>query len=266
MAEDDDDVLGLLGKPVDPSRPRPDLDEDKPARTSDEAHPQDRAVAELVDMGFPVEKARRALETTDSGTDVQAAVGYLLHAAHNEAKERSHSRDPDNNGHTNKVTRRGTGDRTQQPARRHAEDDAGSSRQRRTQQQVEKDPSQLAAEFGSNFLKTANSFWKQSTKKMQQAVQEFNSDSDTGGQPKWMRDAERSSHSQPQADGAAGRRRRRSSAGKRKEQDVTDEAMMLEGQRPTPPSRRAEWRAPGGSRRPAGSARSSPRTAGRPPR
>lgn len=242
MAEDDDDVLGLLGKPVDPSRPKPDLDEDKPTKVSDDVHPQDRAVAELVDMGFPVEKARMALQTTDSGIDVQAAVGYLLNAAHNEAKERSQSRDPGNNGHTERAPRRGPAERPQQTSRRHIEDDEGLARQRRNQQQAEKDPSQLAAEFGSNFLKTANSFWKQSTKKMQQAVQEFNSDSDTGGQPKWMRDAERSNQSQPPADGGAARRRRRSSAGKRKEQDVTDEAMMLEGQRPTPPSRPAQRR------------------------
>jgi len=31
-----------------------------------------------VDMGFPADKARQALESTSSGTDVQAAVGWLL--------------------------------------------------------------------------------------------------------------------------------------------------------------------------------------------
>jgi uncharacterized UBP type Zn finger protein len=34
------------------------------------------------DMGFPADKSRRALNTTESGTDVQAAVGWLLTQAH----------------------------------------------------------------------------------------------------------------------------------------------------------------------------------------
>lgn len=240
MAEDDDDVLGLLGKPVDPSR-RPDL-EDEPTKPADGAHPQDRAVAELVDMGFPVEKARRALETTESGTDLQAAISYLLNAAHQEGREASRNRDSGRNGHSNDVPMTGRGGRMSQGSRRHMEDDEGPVMQRRQQQQqqAEKDPSQLAAELGSNFLKSANTFWKQSTKRVQQAVQEFNSDSDTGGQPKWMREAEQPSHDRSQEGEPAERRRRRSSAGKRKEQDVTDEAMMLEGQRPTPPPRPAQ--------------------------
>jgi tetratricopeptide (TPR) repeat protein len=240
--DDDDDVLGLLGKPVDRSRRRPDLEDAEPANPPESTHPQDRAVAELVDMGFPVDKARHALETTESGTDLQAAISYLLNAAHQEGRERSRNRDAPRNGHKEDPPPRGRGGRVQQSSRRHVEDDEGPVMQRKQQQQVEKDPTQLAAEFGSNFLKSANSFWKQSTKKVQQAVQEFNSDSEGGGQPKWMRDAERTNHDQQPEGEAAGTRRRRSSAGKRKEQDVTDEAMMLESQRPTPPPRPAPRR------------------------
>jgi hypothetical protein len=81
----DDDVLGLLAKPADSipkSVPQPQRAPEAPTI----AHPQDQAVAELVDMGFPAEKGRQALETTDSGTDVQAAVGYLLNQAHSESR------------------------------------------------------------------------------------------------------------------------------------------------------------------------------------
>ncbi|ETN36505.1 uncharacterized protein HMPREF1541_08783 [Cyphellophora europaea CBS 101466] len=242
LAEDDDDVLGLLGRPVDPSKRKPDLDEEQqPVKPSKNAHPQDRAVAELVDMGFPVDKARQALETTASGIDIQAAVSSLLNAAHQQARESSQNRNTGRNGHTDDVPRRGRGGL--KTSRRHVEDNESPVMQRRGQPQAEKDPSQMAAEFGTNFFKTANSLWKQGAKKMQQAVQEFNSDSDTGGQPKWMREVE-SSSSQAHANGgeSAGRQRRRSSTGKRKEQSATDEAMMLEAQRPTPPPRATKRR------------------------
>ncbi|KPI37847.1 uncharacterized protein AB675_3103 [Cyphellophora attinorum] len=210
MHSDDDDVLGLLGKPVDLSRRRPDQEEPqrpKPKGTSSE-HPQDKAIAELVDMGFPAEKAKAALETTDSGFDVQAAVGYLLNSAHEEARERSQSRNQAANGQSNNASSTGRGGLMQ-----------------RRQQQIEKDPSQVAADIGASFFKTANSLWKQGQKKVQQAVQEFNSDSESGSQPKWMREAGQQEGSGGQKDNALPTRRRpTSSSGKRKEADVTDEA------------------------------------------
>jgi hypothetical protein len=246
---DDDDVLGLLGRPIDRNKPRPDIDVEpsKPQHDS-EAHPQDKAVAELVDMGFPAEKARRALETTESGTDVQAAVGFLLNSAHQEARDRSRSQDPAANGRREERPQR-MDVRGNPPSRRQAADEEDLGSRRRKQQDLEKDPSQIAAEIGSNFFKTANSFWKQSTKKVQQAMQEFNSDSDTGGQPKWMREAamDKAKPSPEGADDPAGRRQRGSSAGKRREEaNVTDEAMMLEAQRPTPPPSRQMQRRPEG--------------------
>jgi hypothetical protein len=244
---DDDDVLGLLGRPVDRNKPRPDLDVavSEPRHKSD-VHPQEAAVAELVDMGFPADKARRALETTDSGTDVQAAVGFLLNSAHQEARDRSRNQDPSANDRHDEHPQR-MDPRRNPPSRRHAADDEDLGARRRKQQDTEKDPSQIAAEIGSNFFKTANSFWKQSTKKVQQAMQEFNSDSDTGGQPKWMRETanDRPRSSANREDEQAGSRRQRSSAGKAKEEaNVTDEAMMLEAQRPTPPPSRQTQRRP----------------------
>ena len=232
----DDDVLGLLGKPFDPSQRKQHQEEpeSRVPETRSNNHPQDRAVAELVDMGFTVDKARQALETTESGLDVQAAVSHLLNSAHQEARERTQSRHQTSNGHLDEVPQRGRVDRRQAGRRRtHVEDDGGPVIQRRQEQsQAEKDPGQMASEFGASFLKTANSLWKQGQKKVQQAVQEFNSDSETGGQPKWMREAESSQH-----EDGPGRRRRRSSAGKKKQEDATNEAMMLESQRPTPAPR-----------------------------
>ncbi|CDK29905.1 unnamed protein product [Kuraishia capsulata CBS 1993] len=63
---------------------------------------RDEALAELVDMGFGIDQANEALESTDSGRDVNQAITYLMNAAHSKAKQEklgangssSHSSDP----------------------------------------------------------------------------------------------------------------------------------------------------------------------------
>ena len=205
--DDDDDILGLLAKPAE-SIPKPTRKPSALKAPHPAAHPQDLAVAELVDMGFSLEKARQALETTESGTDVQVAVGYLLNQAHSESRPQSRPR-RDGLEASNVETER-----------------LGSSAS-----QAEKAPADIAAELSTKFLKTAGSFWKQSTKKIQQAVEEFNSDSDSS-QPKWMREPDRKT--QPKEDEAGMVRRRRRSSAARREASATDEALMLETARPEP--------------------------------
>jgi tetratricopeptide (TPR) repeat protein len=231
--DDDDDVLGLLAKPADSIlKPTPKREPEPEAPAF--SHPQDQAVAELVDMGFPADKARHALETTDSGTDVQAAVGYLLNQAHSQSRQRTR---PKNDGREAELRANTNPDRSRM---RDADWNGLEARARRQEasnaSQAEKAPGEVAAELSTKFLKTAGTFWKQSTKKLQQAVEEFNSDSDSS-QPKWMREPERSpSERRTQTrenEAGVGRRRRRSSAA-RQEASVTDEAMMLETARPEP--------------------------------
>jgi hypothetical protein len=216
--DNDDDVLGLLAKPADPiSKPTPP--QRVPTAPTPSAHPQDQAVAELVDMGFPPEKARRALESTDSGTDVRAAVGFLLSEAHSESRQQSRPRR----------------EAAHVPDLRE-QDVSGSTRARSSALQPEKAPADIAAELSTKFLKTAGTFWKQSTKKLQQAVEEFNSDSDSS-QPKWMREPEQGPSErrvQTREDEAGIARRRRRSSAARQEASVTNEAMMLETARPEP--------------------------------
>ncbi|KIX09680.1 uncharacterized protein Z518_00761 [Rhinocladiella mackenziei CBS 650.93] len=236
---DDDDVLGLLGKPVSTQLGR---ESPPPVAKNDdtELHVQDKAMAELVDMGFPADKARQALEATDSGTDVQAAVGYLLNQAHSESRQKAQSRNTSrpgadaDNGRWNDRSQ----SRTSRPQRRFEDIDVPRNRQQGPAHAAEKDFEQMAAEFGNHFLRTAGSLWKQGTKRVQQAVQEFNSDSESGSQPRWMREAERAERMehrprQREADVATARPspEPQGSAG------VTDEAMMLESSRPTPPPR-----------------------------
>ena len=95
------------------------------------------------------------------------------------------------------------------------------------------DLSKTAAAVGSNLLKTANSLWKTSQKRVQKAVSEFQQDSDPS-QPKWMREAAEREQAE----------RRKANDGRRAPEparpEVTDEALMLEGGvRPPPKKARA---------------------------
>ncbi|KAL6722358.1 auxilin-like clathrin-binding protein required for normal clathrin function [Lecanora helva] len=251
---DDDDVLGLLGRPVSEFSQRPEL-QSSISEPVQETHPQEQAVAELVDMGFPPEKAKKALETTHSGTDVQSAVGWLLNQAHEETrKETRPSRLETGHGGPakNSQSRRAPGRRTSsgsQPAKPAWMREQG--RLEVTQSRAsskspvggEKDPTQYASELGNKMFKTAGSLWKTGTKKFNQAVQDFNSDSDSS-QPKWMRDAQPDStnrKSKPQAresdvqDHDRMEKKSQKQPALSADSNVTDEALMLEADSRPPP-------------------------------
>ncbi|OAG04693.1 uncharacterized protein CC84DRAFT_1218123 [Paraphaeosphaeria sporulosa] len=236
----DDDILGLLSKPVSEfqrkSAPEPEAEPSISRQsTPAAASPHDKAVAELVDMGFPAEKSAIALATTESGLDVQAAVGWLLNQAHAEAKQKTQDRSqerprrspdemderPRRSESRQKPRDSSAGGAT--PAWMRGEESRSRSGQRRKEGQgLEKDVS-LASDIGSTLFKSANSLWKTTQKKAQRAVADFQQDGDPN-MPKWMRDAQAAAANP--------------SRGKAPAADVTDEAMMLEaGGRPTKPSR-----------------------------
>ncbi|KAL1632552.1 auxilin-like clathrin-binding protein required for normal clathrin function [Neofusicoccum ribis] len=248
--DQDDDILGDLAKPVSELPPRQSevqhKERERNGDRSDAANrnddPRDAAVAELVDMGFPAGKSAEALAHTDSGTDIQAAVGWLLSQAHDEAKQKSRQRQeergrasplgPESERHRSSSGRNNRNEHAGEsvPAWMR-EQGSRSSSQRRNEGRTpteEKDVTQMAQEFGTSFLKSANTFWKQSQKKVQKAVAEFQQDGDPS-QPKWMREAQ----SHATGDGPA--RRNQSKA----EKQATDEAMMLESDmgRPQKPAR-----------------------------
>ena len=239
--DDGDDVLGLLGQPAQARPPAPPMVR-KRSSDNEKSHPQDRAVAELVDMGFSPDRARTALEHTESGMDVQAAVGWLLTQAHAEAKQKSRPRNNDGANRENVSLRDTRFDEGRHRSRRISDEtiQRPSARGSESSSQFQKDPTKVAAELGTTFLKTANSLWKQGSKKVQQAYQDFSSDSESGQQPKWMREG-----SDPQSD--LDRRldtapsppkrpaRRRSQQEPPSPNQVTDEVMMLESD--GPPSR-----------------------------
>ncbi|CAG8207197.1 unnamed protein product [Penicillium olsonii] len=241
---DDDDFLGLLGKPVSEiprQQPSPapvsavssdrEREQDASPMPSNEV---DRAIAELVDMGFPADKSRMALKTTQSGTDVQGAVGWLLTQAHAEARQKTEGR---GNAHpTDRTERSGSRNRDRPSWMR--EERNGSRSREDGRSPADKDPAQMAAQFGNSFLKQAGSLWKTGSKKFQQAVNEFNTEHDPS-QPKWMREgAPQHDDPPPQPQ----RQRREQPTQSQAQQDFTNEALLLESGdgRPRKPTRPRE--------------------------
>ncbi|MCJ1310417.1 hypothetical protein MMC25_004081 [Agyrium rufum] len=252
-ATDDDDFLGDLGKPVSELPPRrsspPEIS--NPTSRASGSNPQDKAIAELVDMGFGADIARNALEATESGVDIQAAVGLILTQAHANAKQQSRSQTPlaqDSERHSRpQLPRDNSADSNSVPAWMRQQGRSSPAPRRedsRSPAVGEKDPAKIAADLGNNLLKTANTFWKTGTKKLNQAVAEFNSDSDSG-QPKWMRDVPANRTKEDHEIPARPRRQVAPEQASRNESaqqksnggpDLTDEALLLEsgGGRPPP--------------------------------
>ncbi|KAJ6002176.1 hypothetical protein N7499_001959 [Penicillium canescens] len=243
---DDDDFLGLLGKPVSeiPRQQSPLAS----ATPSDGGRDQDvspmpscdvdRAIAELVDMGFPADKSRQALKTTESGTDVQAAVGWLLTQAHAESRQKSDGRP---SGHPADRPERSDSRHRDTPSwmREERTQSPRSRDDRRSPASADKDPAQMASQFGNNLLKSAGSLWKTGSKKFQQAVNEFNTDHDPS-QPRWMR--ETSSHDETPPQPQRPSRREQPAQIQTHPQDFTNEALLLESGdgRPRKPTRPRE--------------------------
>lgn len=247
VQDDDDDFLGLLGKPVsEVARPEPQA---SPAVSPADHHrspspPQnaldgvDRAIAELVDMGFPADKAKQALSTTESGTDVQAAVGWLLTQAHAESRRKTRERTAADNNHHDSVERRGERnerrDRDVPAWMREGRSHASRNHDDIRVSPADKDPAQIAAALGNNLLKTANALWKSGSKKVQQVVHDLNTEHDPN-QPRWMRDAS-FARDGPRPQTSSRERHQAPSRPEEKPGSLTDEALLLESQ-PSRPSR-----------------------------
>ena len=219
VATDDDDFLGLLGKPVSeiprPERRLAESLQDDEHRSPSPSKPTpteglDHAVAELVDMGFPADKARQALDTTESGTDIQAAVGWILTQAHTESRLNAQ----------NKKNASGQDDRHRFESSRVSSPAAKNSTQ------------QTAAELGNNLLKTANALWKSGSKTVHRVVNDLNAEHDPNV-PRWMREAS-SFPAQEDVQQSLGGRQQPPSQSQEKPGALTDEALLLESQ-PEPP-------------------------------
>ena len=220
-----DDILGILAQPVEtfqkpksPS-PKPPTPATPTAESSDEedVEPRDKAIAAIVEMGFSVGQATKALSQTTSGLDVQAALDNLLSRPSSSASTHLERPPPGNRRTPDPLSKR----------QRHTPD----PHTRHQSQQPDKDISQIAGELGSTFLKGAGSLWKSGREKMNTIIQEYQGSEPTAHDPsvpKWMREQQR--YATPS---------------QRKVHDnVTDEARALEARDEARRSQRTEERAP----------------------
>ncbi|KAI5867208.1 hypothetical protein GGS23DRAFT_166131 [Durotheca rogersii] len=242
-ADQDDDLLGDLGKPVEevrrkqqasqptsqpkpqPGRPIESSDSDSEPEIpsiGDSSDPFDKAVAELVDMGFTAENARRGLTESGVGLNIQAAVGWLLDDAHRQARDGQGPREAPRERGRRDDSRPGN---SASPAWMRGDQAEGIPSRRDSQSPASGDDfSKRAAAVGSSLFKTANSLWKSGQKQVQKAVADFQQESGDSNQPKWMRSA--------QVD--------RGHSGTHGSRSTTDEALMLEsGMRPERQSSRS---------------------------
>jgi hypothetical protein len=195
-----DDILGILAQPVEtftkpkspspkPESPKPSVQED--SSDEDDSEPRDKAIAAIVEMGFSIGQATKALSQTPSGLDVQAALDNLLSRPSSSASARL-ERPP--------------------PGKRRTPDPHARQRQEQQYTAQQKDISQIAGEVKTSLLKGAGSLWKSGREKMNTFIHEYQGEQ---GQldpsvPKWMRDQQRHA------------------SGRRAEDTVTEEARALE--------------------------------------
>ncbi|KAL1970893.1 hypothetical protein VTN77DRAFT_2727 [Rasamsonia byssochlamydoides] len=243
---DDDDFLGLLGKPVSEvaqARTQATTDTRDHESRSPPSHPddaRDRAIAELVDMGFPADKAGQALDNT--GVDVQAAVGWLLNQAHAESRQKARAKADaarlnEPGGIMGDLERRREQSERRErniPSWMKGEDAARRRDDSRSPVSRERDVSEIAANLGNQFLKTANSLWKTGSRKVQQAVQEFSGESDPS-QPRWMREAAFARENQrTESQSRQSNRDNSINPGQNTSNTLTEEALLLESEAPRP--------------------------------
>ncbi|KAI9721687.1 MAG: hypothetical protein M1828_005055 [Chrysothrix sp. TS-e1954] len=237
--DNEDDILGELGKPAPEVLAQRESQRDSKGQMSgtrfSEAtpHPSDAALAELVDMGFPLEKSQQALASTKSGSDVQGAVSWLLNQAHQDSRKKPRDQSHRNHSPQNRAgkpqpidSRRAQDGLNQStPAWAKKRSDSG---QESAQTPASADIAQAATEFGNNLFKSANTLWKTGQKKMQKAVADFQHEGETGT-PRWMREPE-----DPQHVSRSDAEKPNNTAKPVPNSSQTNEAMLLdEGRRPS---------------------------------
>jgi len=213
-AEDEDDILGDLGKPID-SIPRPPQNvrdfhdnaelfshtkQETPQNTrgskqggSRPVSPPPHILGQIVEMGFSVQQARVALAATDTGLDVQGALEVLLS---NGAASSSHPPTPRRQSPANvPALPRGHRDRIKERSR-------SSSLQRDNEQNLQEQADKLiaqASEIGLGMLNKASIFWREGKERIQKVYEERATGSNLAlaskkpasqlsGRPKWMTD------------------------------------------------------------------------------
>ena len=215
-AEEDGDILGALGRPVSEvkglltQKQDRQLNHEENCVSSMNENPQRKALSELMEMGFSITQATEALEQTDTGCNVESAVSYILTKAHCDSKRNV-----------------GT-DKPEVPLN----ESQGQNRHHDAVLAADRDPIQYASQVRTNILKSANQLWKSGQKKVQKAVSELQQDIDPS-QPKWMRQSTSVTRSETFRELEGGPEGTNKVAGPKnanqsKDNNITDEALMLE--------------------------------------
>lgn len=208
----DDDLLGALGRPVEPSqqtRPKQSQQQRqrKPSPSSSsssirrKASPPPHLLGRIVEMGFSPFEARDALAKTETGLDVEAALEMLLNGASNQQQQqrdreyaqslqRGESEDPEMDEYEQRERERARARRAaaggapgptarQQPrAPRRPEQGPHSGEEVDFDWQKQADALySQASEFSANMFTKANAFWSNAKTQAQKALEERNASS-----------------------------------------------------------------------------------------
>ncbi|KZV98843.1 hypothetical protein EXIGLDRAFT_726742 [Exidia glandulosa HHB12029] len=212
----DDDILGMLAKPVSavPARASPTPQESAPSRTASRnpytaspgrVSPPPHVIGQIIEMGFSVEQARVALASTSTGLDVQAALETLLQNGGGDTAEAASSfRDQDSDleherERERERTRRLNHERRRRPDAAALESpDPSSDTTATVSAQADKLLNQ-ASEIGLSMLSKANAFWTAGKERAQKAYEEraaasarqssSSSPAPSKGRPRWMQEA-----------------------------------------------------------------------------
>ncbi|KAH8113405.1 hypothetical protein DFH11DRAFT_1689547 [Phellopilus nigrolimitatus] len=207
----EDDILGMLAKPVEsmpkrPTPPQPAPSASSQARTSTRARassPPPHLLGQIVEMGFSPQQARLALAATDSGLDVQQALEMLLS---NGAGVDVRPDSPPGGSRSRGLAEfqddeeEGESRRTEVPRPQRAQRQPSSSHvpSSRTETQppsltpgdIQERADKLlaqASEIGFTVFNRANAFWKDGKEKVQKVYEERAAKTKPAdGRPRWM--------------------------------------------------------------------------------
>ncbi|CAE6504759.1 unnamed protein product [Rhizoctonia solani] len=204
--EDNDDLLGELSRPVSQVRkqqqPQPTIQStptDRRERTPVERHgsPPPHILGQIVEMGFSIQQAKRALANTSTGTDVQAALESLLATGgHNSREDQGPGEeDLERFRAEDEAAREQYEIERQRRRARPSRESASEAIDEDSTRQLQERADQLLAQasvFGTNMFNRANALWKEGKEKAMKAYEERSTASPSSGRsrdptrPAWM--------------------------------------------------------------------------------
>lgn len=164
----------FFGQPITASKPltastQLELQHQEITTTKIESIPSDQelrdsALAELLDMGFPLEKANNALDSTANGHDLDSAITFLMNQAHSSGES--------SNQRSTMISQ---------------------TRSDYNNDNVTGDFGKIVNDLSTDFMSTASFLFNSGKKKLQQGVEMYRQQKldNNNGQPLWMKNQER---------------------------------------------------------------------------